>query len=666
MDIHRCRFVDYTPHAVTALAFSHGAGGTPRGARLAVGRANGDIEIWAFQSGWVHELTLPGARQRSVEGLAWLGGRLFSVGGLTSITEWDLAARRPKHNHDCNAGVIWCIDAAGDTVAVGCDDGSVVLVDASAGLEHGAVCQRHTERVLGVRFYGDKVIGACANGVVRVWATQGAERGRVVGLVRVDKLATEQTLVWAVVPLEQRGQFATGDSTGAVKVWDMATLTLAQSFAVHDADVLAMAGDDSRLYTAGVDRKIHQFSFVRSRKALRWVHNRSRLLHLNDVRAMALYEGRFGGHLVTGGVERLLIVQDPARFDGAVEKLFMAQHVSNVAVAHGLVALHHDQTVKLWRVDDSHALVAQLTLADDDNVTSVAIGAPRGAPRGAERGAERTLAVATVNSVKVFALTDEGTRFAVRKLRDSHFDELVLGALTVLLCGSRLVVHTPQHELYRFRVEESHIVFEDEIETPHAKEDESYGHAIRSLALTHDEETLVALRFNNSIEVLPVHGGAGRVLTRPLEPVRLLATTPQNTVAVLTESSQLYEFNLTGRLMTPWAQRNSDSVPADFAALGTPQGMFVHDGKAWVYSSTWLCFLDMTVDFPPKKTKRAHDGEVSDKIEASELERRLFWATQKYRPILKAAPWGNGILLVEREAFALPKTAAFVVPSFNL
>lgn len=42
MEIHRCRFVEYMPSAINALAFTTG---TAR-PLVACGRANGDIEIW--------------------------------------------------------------------------------------------------------------------------------------------------------------------------------------------------------------------------------------------------------------------------------------------------------------------------------------------------------------------------------------------------------------------------------------------------------------------------------------------------------------------------------------------------------------------------------------------------------------------------------------------
>lgn len=47
--VHRCKFLDYTPHAILALTFN------AAGDRLAVARDSGDIEIWDVKHGWFCE-----------------------------------------------------------------------------------------------------------------------------------------------------------------------------------------------------------------------------------------------------------------------------------------------------------------------------------------------------------------------------------------------------------------------------------------------------------------------------------------------------------------------------------------------------------------------------------------------------------------------------------
>lgn len=706
MDIHRCRFVDYTPHTITAMAFSHASDThqpSPHSLKLAVGRSNGDIEIWSPKHNWTHELTLPGARGRAIEGLVWAHAqgenpRLFSIGGSTFVTEWDLSLLRPKLNYDCNAGVVWCLDtnAAGDKLAVGCDDGSVVLVDISGGsgvMEHDLICQRQDLRVLGIKWHdADLLVGGCADGKVRCWAAQGDSRGRIVSSMKVDKLRTELTLVWSIVCLPQRGQFVTGDSTGAVKVWDAKTFTLLQGFTAHEADVLTLAKDysGSTIYSAGIDRKIHQYTWLQGqkKKSLRWIHSVSRLLHSNDVRALAMYESKTQNLLVSGGVERAMIVQHSDHFlQGSYKKVLMLQQLLNIRVRglSKLVALFQDQTVKIWRIlenEGKHKLVAKLSLADDDNITSVSVGV--------SAGALSFLAVATINTVKVFALTETELKLKVRKIRDEAFSEVVSGAKNVQIYDhANLLVHTPEDELYRFTISEQGIELDDEIESVAEKSSETkagydFCNSIKHLVISHDFSAVVVARFDNTVEVLPLNGNQGYVVTKLSSPVHLMDITGANTLVVLTDENKLLELSLeenSPRLLTDWSQRNSENTPASLAkSIDKPQGLFVEQRKVWVYGSDWLAFFDLDLDLDkvtPKNRKRTRDGENKDKEdneeekdeekddEKSEIEqyskRKLpFWLTRKYRPILKVAVWGdNEITVVEREAFSLPTTSAF-------
>src|SRR5579871_2700275 len=131
MDVHRSRFIPYPPSAINALAFSHSTGQELNGRetflRLAVGRANGDIEIWNPLNGaWVQETIFHGGRDRSVEGLVWIQEpedidsksnkiigrlRLFSIGYSSTVTEWDLSKGMPIRTSSGNYGEVWCLAA---------------------------------------------------------------------------------------------------------------------------------------------------------------------------------------------------------------------------------------------------------------------------------------------------------------------------------------------------------------------------------------------------------------------------------------------------------------------------------------------------------------------------------------------------------------------------
>ncbi|KAL7664240.1 Uncharacterized protein ABC855_g3072 [[Candida] zeylanoides] len=701
MDIHRARFVEYSPHTITAMAFSHPSSeqSAPPGLRLAVGRSNGDIEIWNPRHGWVHELTVYGARDRSIEGLCWAVDsdgaepRLFSIGGSTAVTEWDLAALRPRANHDCNAGVVWSLAASADarSLAVGCDDGSVVIVDIAGGpgvMEHSLICQRQESRVLSVCWAGEVVVGGCADARIRCWqvrpaadATSGlAEgRGRLVATMRVDKSKTESTLVWSVQALPRRHQIVSGDSTGSIKFWDLRHYSLLQSFAVHDADVLCAVHDagETRVFSAGVDRKIHQFQLVTSASSRisKWVHANSRLLHANDVRAMAVYEARGASVLASGGVERSVVLVSVSHFvDGRYRKLAATQRAPVEVSASGLVALWHDQTVKVWRVADDYRLVAKLSLSSDENVVQASVNA-----------AGSMVAVATVGAVKVFGLA--GTdKLRVSKVRDGALE--ALGAKRVAWARDALVVLTPDDEVYLWDGRVRLVA--------------TVGGAT-ALAVSPDSQHAAIARLDGTIEVVPLAAGAAPfVLTRTS--VQCMAFTAANTLAVVGADNKFHEFSLDGALLTAWSRRNSEFLPKQFLQLDErPQGMFAEGSRMWVYGANWMAFFDLAENIPINKAhqntaaaprKRHRDGlqiepddggdDDDDGVEIVELRQsqvdrlrqqiaadgaaptaaRAFWMTTKYRPILAAGPLAGGVIVVEMPSVSA--TPAFNLPKFRI
>ncbi|KAB5592618.1 U3 small nucleolar RNA-associated protein [Ceratobasidium theobromae] len=83
--LHRCRFVDWTPSPITALAVLDSS-------PLVVGRQNGSIELYRT-SPWRLDSVLPGPADTKVDALALVSQRqlrLFSLPGNENLFEWDL------------------------------------------------------------------------------------------------------------------------------------------------------------------------------------------------------------------------------------------------------------------------------------------------------------------------------------------------------------------------------------------------------------------------------------------------------------------------------------------------------------------------------------------------------------------------------------------------
>ncbi|KAF8624779.1 hypothetical protein AX15_005669 [Amanita polypyramis BW_CC] len=189
--VHRCRFIDHTPSAITALAFPPSPLPSVKGKKhsvtpkshikfgtLAVGHANGNIDLceWSgndkeLQStqAWVVRKTLPGLYPSKVDSLAFIirypdklgpGNipsysdlRLFSSGGGSELIEWDIDRGYIRRTINSQGGAIWCVSAnpALNTLAIGCEDGSVRLLSvAHDTLQHSRRFDRVKSRVLSI------------------------------------------------------------------------------------------------------------------------------------------------------------------------------------------------------------------------------------------------------------------------------------------------------------------------------------------------------------------------------------------------------------------------------------------------------------------------------------------------------------------------------------
>lgn len=356
MDIHRSRFVPYPPSAINALAFSYTEDRDvgkkePTDLRLAVGRANGDIELWNPARGaWVHETTFRGGKDRSVEGLAWVqepdevdvGGnvsigqlRLFSIGYSSTVTEWDLASGLPIRHSGGNHSEVWCLAAqprwrapknkgekddkqanhtAGDGVfrgqnlVAGCADGTLVLLStADNDLRFQKFLSRPTAkkaRVLSVAWQTRNVVVAgFADSTIRVFDTRNATLLRNITLGAAPAGGPRDILVWAVKCLPN-GDIVSGDSAGEVRFYDGKTFSQLQRISGHEADILDLvtSADGQTVYSSGMDRRTVVYKLKAGAQKAKWARVSHNRYHDHDVKAMTTYESRKMSVIVSGGI----------------------------------------------------------------------------------------------------------------------------------------------------------------------------------------------------------------------------------------------------------------------------------------------------------------------------------------------------------------------------
>lgn len=680
MDVHRCRFVDYNPAGITALAFSRrselGANVSPD-LRLAVGRDNGDIEIWNPRWQWLHETTLRGGKDRSVEGLAWSDSgdaqgkpRLFSIGGSTAITEWNVSTGQPKVNYDCHSGVIWCIAVSddGSKLAAGCENGSVVVVDLSGGpgvMEHSRVLQRHTCRVLSLAWRGSQVVGGCSDARVRVWGDDGS----TVATMKVDTAKgpvaqDDATLVWTVAVVKRaRGGdlIVSGDSTGSVKFWDCTHFALNQSFKTHEADVLCLAVDAAgdAVFSAGVDKTIACYESV----GKRWNQTNVRGYNAHDVRALATYEAKNLSLLASGGVEKVLVVSSVNEFaQGGYRKFSVAPQRPQTLVYGSIVAMWNGQTVKLWRrlEGGQRRLVCKLTMSADDNISDVAMFGS-------------LLAVSSLQETKLFELEEVLSSKGHPVLKPNKLMDLEGAHLTVFSpVGELLLVSSDACILISLNEELAPI---EELQVPEA--------VLKSNLMAHGHETeIVAVAFSDTHLALSRRSGHTEIFARgdrqfkhsrtlmrlSAAPATAMAFTGAKTLVVATADNKVVEFDLGSGLLTEWSRSNPEIPDPVASSVDHCTGMFLdpspkHSKRVWMWGATWLAFVDTSANIPVERVpKRRLDGEETAKpaVTSEDQATTAFWSTNKYRPIIGAEIVdGEELVVVERPAFDIPLPAAF-------
>ena len=344
MDIHRCRFVPYPASTINALSFSHSyisQGQKTAPPRLAIGRANGDIEIWSALNGsWLQETIIRGGKDRSVDGLVWtqdpteedaagktvIGkSRLFSVGYTTTVTEWDLEKGQPLRQASGNHGEIWCLAAQpalqsstkgtngaqgqwqGQNLITGCTDGALVLYSTKDDdLQLQRVLVRPSAKkakIISVAFQDRNIVVAgCTDSTIRIFDTRNGTTLRNMSLGSGPSGGPKEIIVWSVKVL-RNGNIVSGDSTGELRLWDGKTYTLAQRIKGHKQDILSLATsfDGTTIFSGGMDRRTVVYKQVGKGKS-RWAEVAHRRYHTHDVKAMASFEHKSMSIVVSGGI----------------------------------------------------------------------------------------------------------------------------------------------------------------------------------------------------------------------------------------------------------------------------------------------------------------------------------------------------------------------------
>ncbi len=449
---------------------------------MAIGRANGDIEIWnPMQGTWLLETTIPGGRGRSVEGLAWVVGddeeldgasigrnkkivvhgglRLFSIGYTNTITEWDLDNGRAKRHASGQHGELWCLAAqpkaeASDTgesssasnqlLVGGTMDGSLALYTTEDDdLRFVRLCRtsKKSIKIVSLAFQTRNLaVAGCSDGTLRVFDIRTGALlhhmtiGRDLVGERTGNAGSKDVIVWCVRCLPN-GDIVSGDSTGQIIIWDGVTYTQAQHIQGHSQDVLSLAtsADGFTIVSGGMDRRVVLYRGMAGH-ASRWAKVWHRRYHKHDVKALGAFETGTMSVVVAGGPDATPVVL-PLEKSGMEHHRTLSHLPQAVPVASApdarLAICWWERRIDVWAFgmpsapDDELQLQAAGEAPEDEHEDE-----PRLVGRIQVRG-EGNIVTAAISSDGSLVVVVTATEVKAFQLRRSADGELVISKVLV-------------------------------------------------------------------------------------------------------------------------------------------------------------------------------------------------------------------------------------------
>lgn len=266
--LHRCRQISSQTSYIQTLSLSLDE------TTLAVGRDNGNIELWKTTPNFFCQRVIPHSSSGIRKILFANSDQIVVVSLDGYVRTWSISGIPTLLlSFSSGGGSIWDaeFDASGNFLAVCCEDGTVRIFDSAFILK--GVLKGATQRLLAVSWSKNSSISP--RGTPTIWAS--SYEGKVFGWdiaqflqdensrhfraaftsVPVSHITITKGFAWCIVTTPNN-EIITGNSNGKVAVWDQITGTLIQTLVrlLYDVISVQLSGDLQTLIAAGVDHDI--------------------------------------------------------------------------------------------------------------------------------------------------------------------------------------------------------------------------------------------------------------------------------------------------------------------------------------------------------------------------------------------------------------------------
>ncbi|XP_062540548.1 U3 small nucleolar RNA-associated protein 4 homolog [Armigeres subalbatus] len=343
--LHHVQFYNLLPRAINCFSVSENL------SKLALARDDGTIEIWNLIGAPFMEKSIAGYEKVSVEALAWVGDRLFSVGLAGTLVEWDLRLLAVKRTILVTGNAAWCLDVSKDEkkLAVGTEGGYINIYSVENDeINYEKILDKQEGRIICIRFdYSGDFLVTGSIDAVRIWNIKKAHAVHKITTGRASR--DKETIVWDVLVLKDF-TIISGDSRGKIMFFDGNLGTIIDTIPSSKADVLCLAIDDQEktLYAGGVEPVIKLYEKVEitraNEKVNSFVRTLNRRYHTHDVKALIMFHRK----LVSGGVDGSLIVSSfpPLTVDKYLP--FLGGRSSIIAEESRMLLLKYVNYLELW------------------------------------------------------------------------------------------------------------------------------------------------------------------------------------------------------------------------------------------------------------------------------------------------------------------------------